>query len=111
MGSTFAAPLLVAAPTPPRRGRRRVVLAVLLGLAICVALQVVFLVEIVAVYSQPGATRLTAGRRQALTGDLAAAQDSFSKAEVSFQWALDRAESPIGTLREPSRGWGTPQRR
>jgi hypothetical protein len=73
------------------------VLAVLLGLAICVALQVVFLVGVRHDLAT-GRDAITAGRRQALAGDLTAAQDSFSKAEVSFQRAVDRAEGPIGTL-------------
>ena len=90
-------PFLVAAPTTPRRGRRRVVQAVLLGLAICVALQVVFLVGVRHDLAT-GRDAITAGRRQALAGDLTTAQDSFSKAEVSFQRAVDRAEGPIGAL-------------
>jgi hypothetical protein len=73
------------------------VLAVILGLAICVALQVVFLVGVRHDLAT-GRDAIAAGRREALAGDLTAAQDSFSKAEVSFQRAVDRAESPIGTL-------------
>ncbi len=90
-------PLLVAAPTRPRRRRRRIVQAVLLALAICVALQVVFLVGVRHDLAS-GRDAITVGRRQALAGDLTGAQDSFSNAEVSFQRAVDRAEGPIGTL-------------
>ena len=48
------------------------------------------------------ATAVTAGRRQALAGDLEAARDSFAEAEVSFQQAADRSQGPVG-LAGPSR--------
>ena len=90
-------PVGVAAPTPPRRRLRRIVRAVLVGLAVCVSVQVIFLVGIRQDLTT-GRDAITAGRRQALAGDLPAAQESFSRAEVSFQRAVDRAEGPIGTL-------------
>ena len=89
-------PLLVAAPARRRR-RRRIVLAVLVVLALCIGVQVVFLLG-VRRDLMAGREAVTAGRRQALAGDLEAAQGSFARAEVSFQRAVDHSQSPVGSV-------------
>ena len=70
---------------------------VLVVVAILVAVQVVFLLG-VRRDLMSGREALTAGRRQALAGDLTAAHDSFARAAGSFQQAVDRSHGPIGSV-------------
>lgn len=90
-------PLVVAKPPTPRRRRRRIVLVVLVVLAVCVTVEVVFVLGVRRDLTA-GRSSVTTGRRQALAGDLEAARTSFAEAAVSFQQATDRAQGPVGSL-------------